>query len=154
MRQSSLGSATLYALDVICMVMAISLIGISLYLLPYVLGFQQYDVPEFFVTLFHWYETHSTMGGFMIAVSVLLPFLVAGLGFIFISRLITYYLETHGIEPGVPHVDAEEYEEHLQRREHAARHISKATWLVLTLMAGIVLVLFLLEYYLIIEIFN
>lgn len=148
------GSATLYALDVICMVMAISLIGISLYLLPYVLGFQRYDVPEFVVTLFHWYETHSTMGGFMIALSVLLPFLVAGIAFILISRLITYYLETHGDEPGVPHVDADDYQEHLQRREHSVRHISKATWLVLGLMVAIVAGLFLLEYYLVIEIFN
>lgn len=146
-------NTTLYFLDMLCMVLAISLIAFSLYVFPYLLGYQKYDVPEFIVTISVWFETHHSLGGFMSVLAILGPFIVAGIAFMFVSRLITIYMETHDYEPGVPHVDQEEYEEHLHKPSATRVKKPHTTLLIIGLMVLIVAALALLEYYLVISIF-
>lgn len=143
------GHAILYALDMLCVIMAVGLFGLSVYLLPYFLGFSGYDVPEVVVTFRDYLQTHADLNGVLLVIAVVLPLVIAAICFLLISRLITIYLETHEPEPGVPHVDQDEYEEHLHKPTVAKGTLFKQVAIIVFMILAVVGGLLGFEYYLI-----
>lgn len=155
MRGKQQGSAALYFLDLTCMVIAIGLIGFTLYIIPYVvLNYEGYDVPQFVIALDHWFDTHHTLSGSLTAFAIFGPLILASIAFLYIAKLIAFYIETHEPEPGVPHIDLEDYEEHVKNEIGPKRSTWLSTVIVISLMVAVLVTLALLEYFLIINIYN
>lgn len=147
------GNIALYTLDMICLILAVTLVFFTVYITPYlVLGYRNYDVPTFVVQLSVWYETHTRLSSSMLVLAIYFPFLMAALAFLGITRIISIYIETHEPEPGVPHVDLDELREHDKMVRHNAWEKFKPVGLVLLLMALVAVVLTAAEYYLVINI--
>jgi hypothetical protein len=146
------GSTTLYVLDLLCTFLAIGLIGFSLYILPHIFGLRYYEVPEFITSTEIYLESAHSLNGVMLAGAIFSPIFVAGIAFVFIARIIAFYVETHAPEPGVPHVDREEYEEHVADEKRRHRSIIVPIIVILSLMGLVIGALFVAEYYLVFSI--
>jgi hypothetical protein len=143
------GHAILYALDMLCVIIAVGMFGLTVYLLPYFLGFSGYDVPESVVAFRDYLQTHADLNGVLLIIAVLLPLLIAAICLLLISRLITIYLETHEPEPGVPHVDQDEYEEHVAKPSVNRAMLIKQVTIIVLMMLAVIGGLIGFEYYLI-----
>jgi hypothetical protein len=146
------GGTILYTLDMICTFMAVLLLLFGIYILPYLFGAHTYDVPQFVVQLSVYYEQHHNIQGFYTILAVVAPLFIAGIVLLIIAKYIAVYVETHGIEPGVPHVDETEYQEHLQTDYAGKSHHAASIAMIVTLMLTVIGVLVAAEYFLVFSI--
>lgn len=139
----------LYVLDLICMSLAVGLVGFCLYIAPFVLfGYQSYDVPLFVMQVAHWYETHHGLKDFLLILIVFGPVILASAGFIYISRLISYYLElAEDVEEAIEEGGIERAAPALPKpkREHPGL---KQIFVIATLMLSLIGLLVLAETFL------
>lgn len=149
MLKTQRGNVVLYALDLFCTFTALGLIFFALYITPYMFGMHFYDVPEFVVELSVYFEQHHNLSGFAYIAAVVLPLIMAGGALLLIARLIAFYVETHEPEPGVPHVDLEEYREHKNTEYAMKKHYMKPIFFTLSLIFLVIGALVAAEYYLI-----
>jgi len=145
------GNVILYSLDIICTFAAISLVLFGLYVTPYLFGAHFYDVPEFVVQLSVMAEQNGAKGYYMIF-ALLAPIFISAVALFIIAKYVAVYVETHEPEPGVPHIDQEEYQEHVKVNYDSKKHYAKPIATTLSLMLLVLGALALAEYFLIFSI--
>ena len=147
MLSSQRASSILHILDFMSTLAAIALIGFTFYLLPYLLmGYHNYEVPSFIVHVSAWYEQHRSLSDIVATIAILGPFILASIAFIYIAKLIALSIESHEPEPGVPHIERDEYEDHRLAQRHDTGWLSKPVMTIIALMLMVFLLLFLTEY--------
>lgn len=146
------GNVILYSLDIFCTFTAIALILFGLYITPYLFGAHFYDVPSFVVHLSAFLETNQNLQGYYAVFAIIAPIFISAVALLIIAKYVAVYVETHEAEPGVPHVDAEEYQEHVKTDYDSKKHYAKPIATTVTLMVLVLVALGLAEYYLIFSI--
>jgi len=70
----------------LCLVLALLCFGLSLYLLPYLFGWTYLDIPGFLLNLMPELLIAPTMTSIMEKLGIIIPFIIAGVVFIALSR--------------------------------------------------------------------
>ena len=96
-------------------------------------------------------EQNGAKGYYTIA-ALLLPIYISAAALFIIAKYIAVYVETHEPGPGVPHIDQEEYEEHVRANYDSKKHYAKPISTALSLMLLVIGALVLAEYFLIFSI--
>ncbi len=132
----------------LCMIMAVFFFVVTVYLVPFLVFGFIYEVPEVVIHLREYYESTHGYGGFLVMISIIGPFFIASVILGFIASRLTRKLEELEITPTLEPDQLGEEDTHFNWG--ALGPIRSE----LALIAAVILLLFLAEYMIVIDILD
>jgi len=132
----------------VCMIMAVFFFVVTVYLVPFLVFGFIYQVPEIVIHLREYYETTRGYGGFLSMISIIGPFLIVSVILGFIASRLTRKLEELEITPTLEPDQIGEEERHF---DWGAIGPIRSE---LALIIAVILLLFLAEYLIVIDILD